>query len=597
MSAVLCSAFPFASTREASSAALPLATPTLLTFLDIGTRPLRAMMMKRRPPVLAVLAVSLAALIGRMLWVSAPQLLTAVGATQWAVTGVRADGSPLRWSSLPFPDPRVAVSAKSRSFHGHHAVPVEEVVPLPSLTKRRLTQHAAEPTPEVNLAYFVQVSPTNVALLPRLLAALYHADNVYAVHFDLKIDSDVMAKTITEVVLALAQEEEQVREEGTPNMMQRQRGLPSGSQQQVTLPHNVLIMDRTPVTYRGITTVLNTLDGMSTLLAYVHPNSSSTAPVDGTAHKKVLTRSADDAVRPSWTYFINISGSDYPLLSPTAMRRLLGRPDVAARAANFLTLHPREGWELATRNRYRRLVVDTGVGVLGQGSHAASADTTVKPARVEHPLWKGIDSSPSSPPSAEGSRTPMSTDPPPALLAKGGAWMIASRPFVVYATTSGEARRALVAMANGLSSSEHYFPTLLLGPAWRRTLLPHALRAVYWDPAWSGGVPLGEMQHPNTIDPELPAEEEAESAANASGDENSPPAAAGPFGPRIATCPYLFARKFSRPNSPLLDWIDTYRLGRGRGMHGLAGKVAAEARAATHLEWLLRLPPQQPIGS
>lgn len=596
-SAVRHTALPSASTHEASSAFLPAPTLASLTFLHVGIRLRFAMIMKRRPPVLAVLLVSLTALIGRVLWVSTPQLVTAVGTSQWAVTGVRADGSPLSRITRPLANSRAAAAADFRPCHGRYAVPVEEAAPLPPLTQRRLTQHSAEPTPEVDLAYFVQVSPSNVALLPRLLAALYHPGNVYAVHFDLKINADVMAKTIKEVAIALAQEEELMGEEGTPNRMQRQRGLHPGSRQRLALPHNVLIMDRTPVTYRGITTVLNTLDGMSTLLAYDQPTSSSAAPGDGTAHAGKLTRTANDATRSSWTYFINISGSDYPLLSPTAMRRLLGRPDVAARAANFLTLHPREGWELATRNRYRRLVVDTGVGVLGKGGHAASVDTTVKPARVDHPLWEGTDTSNSSPPSAEGGRTSASTNPTPALLAKGGAWMIASRPFVVYATSSGDARRALVAMANGLSSSEHYFPTLLLGPAWRRTLLPHALRAVYWDPAWSGGVPLGEMQHPNTIDPVVPAEQEVASVVSASGDENSPPAAAGPFGPRIATSPYLFARKFSRPDAPLLDWIDTYRLGRGRGMHELAGKAAAEARAATHLEWLLRLPPQQPIGS
>ncbi|KAK1862055.1 hypothetical protein I4F81_004631 [Pyropia yezoensis] len=554
------------------------------------------MMLKRRPPALVVLAVSFTVLIGRVLWVSTPQLVTAVGTSQWAVTGVRADGSPLSRISLPFPSSRAAAAA-SRPCSGRRATAPAEEAPLSPLTQRRLTQHSAEPTPEVDLAYFVQVSPSNVALLPRLMAATYHVDNVYAVHFDLKIDADVMATTIEKVAIALAEAEDTAGEDETPNPMQRKEGPHPRSRRGVALPHNVLIMDRTPVTYRGITTVLNTLDGMSAVLAYTHPSSSSTTGGDSIATMGKLMRAADDNARPPWTYFINLSGSDYPLLSPTAMRRLLARPNVAARGANFLTLHPRDGWELATRNRYRRLVVDTGVGVLGQGGLAEAVDTTVKPARVDHPLWEGVDASPASPPSAEGGASPGSANPPPALLAKGGAWMIATRAFAVYATSSGDARRALVAMANGLSSSEHYFPTLLLGPAWRRTLLPHSLRAVYWDPAWSGGVPLGEMQHPNTIDPVVSAEREELSVTSPSGDEDTPPATAGPFGPRIATSPYLFARKFSRPDAPLLDWIDAHRLGRGARRDGLAGKAAAEARAATHLEWLLRLPPQEGIGA
>lgn len=571
------------------SPAVPTFEPTGL----VGQAPAAAMM-KRRPPVMAALVVSFTALLGRVLWVCTPPLGTAAGAVEWAVAGVRADGSPRSRASAPVPGARATAAGGPRPCGGHRAARAAAAA-LPPQTQRRLTQHSAEPTPEADLAYFVQVAPSSVGLLPRLLAATYHKDNVYAVHFDTKIDADVMATTIEKVAAVLAKEASDAAV--TFNAIPRQGGLRPRTRRGAALPHNVLIMNRTPVTYRGITTVLNTLDGMSALLSYTRPAASSMAAGGGTADTGKQTQTADDAARPPWTYFINLSGSDYPLLSPTAMRRLLGRPDVTARGANFLTLHPREGWELATRNRYRRLVVDTGVGVPGQGGNAAAVDTTVKPTRMDHPLWEGTDDSPPSSPSDAGGAPPASTDPPPALLAKGGAWMIASRPFVVYATSSGDARRALVAMANGLSSSEHYFPTLLLGAAWRRTLLPHALRAVYWDPAWSGGVPLGEMQHPNTIDPVVPAEREAAPIASGSGDGDEPPAAAGPFGPRVATSPYLFARKFSRPDAPLLDWIDAHRLGRGAGRDGWAGKAAAEARAATHLEWLLRLPPQRPIGA
>jgi len=549
------------------------------------------MLAKRRPPLVAVLALSVTALLGRTLWVAGPNLIDTFGAVPpvpAAAGGGRSDGSRLSGDAVAVTQRPPGVGPTLPRRRARPAARVWDAAPpasAPQPTLRRLAQSLQEPSPpEVDLAYFVQVSAANVALLPRLMAAIYHPDNAYAVHFDVKVEAAVVADTLDKVGSALAA----LATEGAPS--ERQQGNSIKAQRtKVTLPENVLVMDRTPVTYRGITTVLNTLEGMSALLGYTRPAADR------------LSRAVADAERPPWTYFINLSASDYPLLSATATRRLLGRPDVAARQANFITLHPRTQWATATRNRYRRLVVDSGVGVLGATNtdpHLPAVATAVHPTSVVHPLW------------AKGGARPSTTDAaPPALLAKGGAWMIITRPFVTYATSSSDARRVLVAMANGLSSSEHFFPTLLLQPSWRDSVLPHALRAVYWDPDRTHGAAAGIMQHPNTIDLVVPDERAATRAAisdgegvrggasDGDGDDDMPPPSAGPFGARVAGSPYLFARKFSRPDAPLLDWIDAHRLGQGRRGEGSAQAATAEARAGTHVEWLLRQPPQQAVGA
>eukprot|EP00168_Porphyra_purpurea_P010644 TRINITY_DN2650_c0_g1_i13.p1 TRINITY_DN2650_c0_g1~~TRINITY_DN2650_c0_g1_i13.p1 ORF type:complete len:363 (-),score=80.23 TRINITY_DN2650_c0_g1_i13:626-1714(-) len=274
------------------------------------------MLMKRRPPLVAVLALSVTALLGRTLWVAGPKLIDTFGAIPLvpaAAVGSNGDGGRLGDGAVPFRQPRPGVGPTLPRRLVRPAARVWDAAPqapTSQRTLRRLAQSSREPNPpEADLAYFVQVSASNVALLPRLMAAIYHPDNAYAVHFDVKIGAAVVADTVDKVGSALAA----FAAEGAPSG-RRQRDGTKAQRTQVALPENVLFMDRTPVTYRGITTVLNTLEGMSTLLNYTRP------VADGSS------RTAADAERPPWTYFINLSASDYPLLSTTATRRLLGRP-------------------------------------------------------------------------------------------------------------------------------------------------------------------------------------------------------------------------------------------------------------------------------
>jgi len=157
---------------------------------------------------------------------------------------------------------------------------------------------------EVDVAYFIQVSATNLPLLPRLIKVLHHPRNVYAVHCDRKMDA-----------AAIAPVEAAIRANAA-------------------YAKNVRFMKREVVTYRGISMVLNVLSAMETLLA------AST----------------------SWAYFINISASDYPLVAPIEQRRLLASPGVADAQANFASVSVPPKWVAhVAAQRIGKIFVDTAL--------------------------------------------------------------------------------------------------------------------------------------------------------------------------------------------------------------------------------------------
>lgn len=359
---------------------------------------------------------------------------------------------------------------------------------------------------EVDLAYFIQVAPSSAVLVPRLLRAVYHPSNWYVLHFDTKIP----AETVDAVVAAAAAA---VRGAGSD------------------LPSNVHLLPREPVTYRGITAVLNTLSAIEASLRHA-----------------------------SWRYFLNLSAADYPLLSAGATRRLLSRPDLRTRRANFLSLHPPSEWASSAAGRFGRLTVDVGLSFSPAAHHSVLVPTTVR-----NPAVAALN----------------------VTLAKGSAWMVLTRPFCDHALTSAFARKALLALGHGLSAAEHYFPTLLVNSdVYARTVLPHSLRAVYWEAA--AGAARGAVgQHPVTLDA-------VDRRAAAAGGPPSPPWEA-----RLSRSPYLFARKFSTPDAPLLAYLDRCMNGgggavpawggRGGGKVDWAAVREAERRAHRHVDWLMRL--------
>eukprot|EP00947_MAST-08B_sp_MAST-8B-sp1_P001901 g1901.t1 len=122
------------------------------------------------------------------------------------------------------------------------------------------------PEGEVDLAFHLQIHAGSLAFLPRVMRAIWHPRNTYAVHFD----QGSLVKP--ELVGALL------------------RHLRSNYD-------NIFVMNAETITYGGITIVLNTLSSMSALLR----------------------------VPRRWDYWINLSGNDYPIVSPTHLRRTLAR--------------------------------------------------------------------------------------------------------------------------------------------------------------------------------------------------------------------------------------------------------------------------------
>lgn len=310
--------------------------------------------------------------------------------------------------------------------------------------------HSGTVPGEVDIAYFIQVSQENLLLLPRLLRALWNDKNIYVVHFDKKIPE---------------WERDHVR-----SSLFRNRG---------EYRNNVIILESEPVTYRGISMVLNNLNAM---------------------------QAAMDSSVP-WTFFINLSGSDYPLVSPENQRQLLSRSDFAVRNRSFFTLSNTSWWNRAKEFRYDRLFVDTSLALNDSDAHMI--DTF-----VSQPLSNILNFT----------------------FVAAEAWMILHRQYVDYLLRSSLARRMLLSFSFSIEPEEHYFSTVAFNDVtFNISMVPHALRHIVWR---YNGVHSG--QHPYYID-EL-------------NDTNG----AWIFQDSIYSSACFFTRKILRENSPLLDWIDQH---------------------------------------
>lgn len=312
--------------------------------------------------------------------------------------------------------------------------------------KRALTSLARTETPsEANLAYFIQIAQSTAGHLPRLLARLYHTDNVYAIHFDSKMEADI----VTDVTQRLYNE----------NPMYRR---------------NVHIMPSELITYRGISMVLNTINAMKFLLER----------------------------NPRWHYFINLSGSDYPLISPRLQRQLLGKH--VDREFNFVAFATKERWQDNIAHRLDHFYVDEALSF-------AEGPSEVKQMAQLNPLARAMRFA----------------------YVSAEAWMINSRDFCRFVITDGYARKMLLTFAYSVEPSEHYFATLLWNhPRYNATIVGRALRHVIWR---HGDEVAG--QHPFLVD-EL-------------SDDGT-----FKFKEVVKTSPNFFIRKFEKANSPLMDFID-----------------------------------------
>lgn len=285
-------------------------------------------------------------------------------------------------------------------------------------------------------------------LLPRLLARLYHANNVYAIHFDLKISN----ASASSVIASLFAAHPEYKKNG-----------------------NVIVMPSELITYRGISMLLNTIDAMR-LLAHVDR---------------------------SWEYFINLSGADYPLLDPVTIRTLLYANGQTG--LNYFSFADRHTWASMAENRLSQLWFDEALSFHGPNDPSynssihsdddthdgTTAKTTTRTAATAvAPSTAGYNLT-----RLKHIRNPL-IDRHRYEVAHAEAWMINSRTFCDFVLTGDVPRKLLVAFAFAVDASEHYFASLVWNvPEFKRTIVPHSLRKIVWS---HNGVASG--QHPYMID-------------------------------------------------------------------------------------------------
>eukprot|EP00871_Galdieria_phlegrea_P003106 jgi/Galph1/3797/GphlegSOOS_G2448.1 len=242
---------------------------------------------------------------------------------------------------------------------------------------------------ELSLAFFVQISESNLHMFPRMFNKIYHENNIYAIHFDKHIAEEDVERALQLIGFKQA--------------------------------NNVFLLPREKVSYWGISMLLNTLSAMTELL-----DKSS-----------------------SWRYFINLSAADYPLLSPTRLRRLMamaaGEPDY-----NFIQVL---GANAARDHEYRLKQIHFDPAVFD-----ADGNDLYTISDRSHPYARQDTLN----------------------AQKGEAWMILSRSFCNYVIREMEPKRYLTRFATASASDELYFQTVFWNSPYRATLVNRIFRAIFW---------------------------------------------------------------------------------------------------------------------
>ncbi|KAF9610601.1 hypothetical protein IFM89_023489 [Coptis chinensis] len=293
------------------------------------------------------------------------------------------------------------------------------------------------------IAYLVSGSKGDLEKLWRTLRVLYHPWNVYVVHLDL--ESPVEERL-----------ELELRIEKDPIYAK--------------IGNVHMITKANMVTYRGPTMVANTLHAASILL------------------KK----------SKEWDWYINLSASDYPLVTQDDLLSadILYTFSKLNRNLNFVEHTSNLDWK--EDQRAKPLIIDPGL----------------YKAKKSDVFWM----------------TEKREVPTTFKLFTGSAWMVLSRPFVEYCVWGWDnlPRTLLMYYTNFLSSPEGYFQTVICNvPEFVDTTINHDLHYISWDNP--------PKQHPHTLSTNDTANLIASDAP--------------------------FARKF-KTDDPVLDMIDKELLGR-----------------------------------
>ncbi|CAI0389435.1 unnamed protein product [Linum tenue] len=243
------------------------------------------------------------------------------------------------------------------------------------------------------LAYLISGSAGDGVNLKRALKALYHPRNQYVVHLDL----EAPVEERLELIRWVKEDEKVFQEVGNVRAVVRSN----------------------LVTYRGPTMVSNTLHAAAILLR------------DG----------------GEWDWFINLSASDYPLVTQDDLLHTLSS---IPRDLNFIEHTSDIGWK--EDQRARPVIIDPGLYSLQKSDV----------------YWV----------------TEKRSVPTAYRLFTGSAWMMLSRPFVEYSLWGWDNLPRIVLMyyANFLSSPEGYFHTVICNAEeFKNTTVNHDLHFISWD--------------------------------------------------------------------------------------------------------------------
>lgn len=254
------------------------------------------------------------------------------------------------------------------------------------------TSQPPPPPPLPRFAYLVSGSKGDLNKLWRTLLALYHPNNQYVVHLDLESPIEERMELVSRV-------------EKNPVF--------------ADIGNVYVIQKSNMVTYRGPTMISNTLHAAAVL----------------------LRRSKE------WDWFINLSASDYPLMTQDDLIYSFSKLD---RSLNFIDHTSRLGWKAPHRGQ--PLIVDPGL--------YSSRKTNIFYVKGRRDL------------------------PSAFKLYTGSAWMTLSRAFVEYLIWGYDnlPRTLLMYYSNFISSPEHYFHTVICNSEeFAKTAANHDLHYIAWD--------------------------------------------------------------------------------------------------------------------
>ncbi|CAL9127409.1 beta-glucuronosyltransferase GlcAT14B-like [Musa acuminata AAA Group] len=248
------------------------------------------------------------------------------------------------------------------------------------------------PPPPPRLAYLISGTVGDGNMLKRVLLAVYHPANLYVVHLDLEASSE---------------ERDDLR------------NYIAGHPLFASVKNVRMITKANLVTYRGPTMVANTLHAAAILLK------------EG----------------GNWDWFINLSASDYPLVTQDDLLHTLS---YLPRDLNFIDHTSNIGWKAF--QRAKPIIIDPGLYM------SKKADVFWIPQRRSVPTaFK---------------------------LFTGSAWMALSHSFIDYCIWGWEnlPRTVLMYYANFISSPEGYFHTVICNAKeFRNTTVNHDLHFISWD--------------------------------------------------------------------------------------------------------------------